>query len=273
MLNTTRASGLTFLFPEGDTVVGPTLQAYGEFAQPEVDFLLEAAAAPKGRYLDVGANIGAIALPFARRRPGWKVTAIEAHRGLAAILSANTHANHLANVDVINAAAGPERAIAEFPLLSLDQKVNFGDSGFHRGAAKAPVLQLPLDEIAPDADVIKVDVQGFEPQVLQGAKEILARRRAVWLIERSRHDGVRRQVHGAMTDAGYDLFWFFSPFGTRVSPRMPKTDQMVDGDGAWAAIPSGRPSPWPLTRVEGADEPLPGQSRAYPYLARYGFAD
>ncbi|MCR5873398.1 FkbM family methyltransferase [Phenylobacterium sp. J426] len=272
MLNSTRASGLTFLFPEGDTVVGPTLQAYGEFAQPEVDFLVEAAAAPEGRYLDVGANIGAIALPFARRRPAWKVTAIEAHRGLAAILAANTHGNHLANVDVINAAAGPTRAIAEFPLLSLDQKVNFGDSGFHRAAAKTPVLQLPLDEIASDADVIKVDVQGFEAEVLRGSTAIRAAGKAIWFLETPADAKARAEVFDLLRAARCELFWFFSPFGTRRSPRNPVEGKGVGGDANWVAVPPGRGAAWPLTPVRDAQEPRPGHADAYPYLERYGFS-
>jgi len=271
MFNCTRASGLTFLFPERDTVVGPTLQIYGEFAQPEVDFLVDVATAERGVFLDVGANIGAIALPFARRRPGWRVTAVEAHRGLSAVLATNTLGNHLYNVEVVNAAAGPERAIADFPLVPLDAETNFGDSGFHRKAPRAATLQLPVDELAPEADVIKVDVQGFEAEVLKGASATLAAGRAIWFIETPSEPAVRREVHDTFRSNGYGLFWFFSPFGTRRSPRGKATGQALGGDANWVAAPAGRPSPWPLPPVRDPLEARPARAAEYPYLQRYGF--
>ncbi|MGA0605481.1 FkbM family methyltransferase [Phenylobacterium sp. VNQ135] len=270
MLNCTRASGLTFLFPEGDTVVGQALQRYGEFAGPEVDFLVEAATAAEGRFLDIGANIGAIALPFARRAPGWRVTAVEPHRGLCSVLAANTHANHLENVEVVNAAAGAVRTIVDFPTLPLDQKLNFGDSGFHQNAPLTPVLQLPADALGADAAVIKVDVQGFEAEVLKGSSEILRTGRALWFIEKPATPESRREVFETLQAAGCEIFWFFSPFGTRRSPRPRARNDRVNGDDNWVATPAGVSSPWPLTRVADAEEPRPHHVDAYPYLRRYG---
>lgn len=271
MLNSTRAAGLTFLFPEGDTVVGPSLQRFGEFARPEVDFLVEAARGPSGVFLDVGANIGAIALPFALHRPGWAVTAVEAHRGLCAVLSANAFGNHLYNVQTVNAAAGPGRAIVEFPMHPLDNVLNFGDSGFHQTARRAALLQLPVDELAPDASIIKVDVQGFEAEVLKGAGRTLAARQAIWFLEVPTDVQARGEMAAALLSADYTLYWFFSPFGTRVSPRGKVAAGTLEGDANFVAVPAGRDPPWPLTLVRDPQEPRPGVASAYPYLARYGY--
>ena len=67
MLDITRAYGLDFLFPKNDMVIGASLRQYGEFARPEVELIVEhMGSGPEGScYIDVGANIGSIALPVA----------------------------------------------------------------------------------------------------------------------------------------------------------------------------------------------------------------
>lgn len=71
LLDVTRAFDLDFRFPASDTIVGPTLRTYGEFSRVELDILLHLACDPTGVMVDAGANIGSLALPFARARPGW----------------------------------------------------------------------------------------------------------------------------------------------------------------------------------------------------------
>src|SRR4051812_46304360 len=99
MLEVAEAYGLSFFYPRGDHAVGASLRDHGEFARPESDLICDylAAAAP-GTFIDVGANIGAIALPVAARHPAWRVLALEAHRGLAGVLAANAYGARLFNV-------------------------------------------------------------------------------------------------------------------------------------------------------------------------------
>lgn len=63
---TTEAYGLEFEVPVSDIGVGLCPREYGEFARPELDFIT---ASCGGDLLDVGANVGAICLPFASARP------------------------------------------------------------------------------------------------------------------------------------------------------------------------------------------------------------
>lgn len=272
MLNSARAFGLTFLFPERDTVVGATLRDHGEFARPEVDFLLALASEQTGTYLDVGANVGAIALPFAAARPRWRVRAVEAHGRLAGVLAANAYANHLYNVEVIHAAAGARREVVDFPTHPLNASGNFGDSGFHqRSSVSEPIALLPLDEIAPeDVRVIKVDVQGFEAEVLRGSPRLLAARQAVWFLEASPNRERFADMVSILLEAGYGLHWFWSPFVTPQAMRNPKQD--ATGDANVVALPPGHESPWPLPRLTSPEETRPGSGGAYRYLARYGFS-
>jgi hypothetical protein len=130
MLDKTVAYGLDFYFPAADKTVGPCLVQYGEFSKVLLDlFVAMSADFGPSTMIDVGANIGSISLPFAKQCPEWSVVAIEAHRGIAGILSANALNNKLYNVEVINAAAGQMRGIVDFPATSLTESINWGTVG------------------------------------------------------------------------------------------------------------------------------------------------
>src|SRR5690349_21262673 len=115
MLDRTIAYGLDFTFPLKDNAIGANLALYGEFARPISDFLIEHATAETGLLIDAGANIGAISLPFAARRPNWRVISIEPHRGLSALLSANAVNNRLMNIEVAQVCVGLAPGIVGFP--------------------------------------------------------------------------------------------------------------------------------------------------------------
>ena len=274
MLDLTAAYDLTFMFPAGDKVVGPALRDSGEFSRVELDFLLEHGEAGQGATLiDVGANIGSIALPFAKARPDWRVIAVEAHRGLAGVLSANALTNRLFNVEVMHAAAGPERSIAEFPATALTAQGNFGELGFRVQGETEPVLMRPLDAFAPpNTALVKVDVEGFEFEVLQGARDLIAAQRATWILEASvQHSRTAAQVIAAFQSAGYQVFWFYVPFATPRSPKRAPANPLT-GDANIVALPPGVPNRWSLRPVVEPGESRPGSTDAYPYLARYGYA-
>jgi len=272
MLDSTVAYGLTFLFPAADSAVGASLRNHGEFARTELDFLVEMATG-KGALIDVGANIGAIGLPFASRRPDWKVLAIEAHRGLAGVLAANTLNNRLYNVDLVNAAAGAERGLADFPATPLSATTNFGSIGFKmRGGPTEAIRMLTLDEAAPpDTRLVKIDVEGFEPQVLKGAADLLARREAIWLVEATvQNPEASTEVVRVFQEAGYAVHWFYAPFATPHSPKGPP-QEAARGDANVVALPPGVANLWNLPLVGAPGEMRPGSAAAYPYLARYGY--
>jgi FkbM family methyltransferase len=272
MLDCTFAYGLSFLFPAGDTTVGPCLRNHGEFARTEFDYFVELADGA-GTFIDVGANIGAIALPFAKQRPQWKVIAVEAHRGLSGILAANAMVNGLHNVEVFHAAVGAERKLVEFPTTSLTTKFNFGTLSFERDTGSTETVRmLTLDELAPaDTRLIKIDVEGFEPTVLRGAKELLRRRTAIWLAEATPQNPVAtKAVIRAFQDAGYSTYWFYAPFVTPIAEKGRPANAMI-GDPNVVALPPGTPNTWALPPVNGLDDQRPDSASAYPYLARYGY--
>lgn len=135
-------------------------------------------------FIDVGAHIGWFTtLAASRVGPTGQVIACEPYPSNAAVLRANVDLNHAGNVRVVEVALGSQEGTLS--LASVE-----GESGgvtalewAHEGRAEVPMTTL--DAIAADVQdiaLVKLDVEGWEPRVLRGAVESLARARHV-LIE------------------------------------------------------------------------------------------
>lgn len=269
MLETTNAYGLDLLTPSADTGVSKALREFGEFARPEVELIAELLGA--GTYVDVGANLGSIALPVAQS--GRRVVAIEANRGLAGLLATNALNNRLYNVEVHHAAVGETRRLAKFPMVPLSEVTNLGISGFHlAGRYPEEVVQMTtLDAITPpDTTIIKIDVEGYERQVMVGAEAVLRNIRPAWIVESGSDTPENRVVMEMFRAAGYRLWWFLAPFVTRQTSRSGDPSMLTRGDFNIVALPDGREPPWEMPLVTGPP-PRPVGPANYPYLARFGF--
>lgn len=273
MLDQATAYGLEFLFPAADEAVGASLRDYGEFSRIMLDWLLSEADG-SGALIDVGANLGSVCLPFAAKRPAWRVLAIEAHQGLSQILSANVKQNRLANVTVLTAAAGDASGVVDFPAPPLDRSGNHGTLSLgDSSSALRSTRMVTLDEIAPpNTRLVKIDVEGFEPAVLAGAAGLLAGHGAAWVIEASvQHPEAARAVLRLLRGFGYQPFWFYVPHVTPANGRAMPGEPAL-GDANVVALPPGAVNRWNLTPVLDPDEARPRAHAAYRYLDRYGYA-
>jgi FkbM family methyltransferase len=275
MLISTDAFGMQFLAPENDFGIGQTLRASGEFAKVESDLIIDYLRAEPGTFIDVGANLGTIALPVAQA-VGTRVIAIEAQRVMAMLLSANVCNNRLLNIDVIPAAAGAQSGLVRFPQGRLDQSpVNYGMVGArflgHAQLTDEEVRVCALDDIAPeDTRFVKIDVEGAEPAVLAGASRLIHEVRPVWLLEATENTmTAARETMRVMLAANYRLFWFYAPFVTPQAIRPGK--QNMTGDLNFVALPEGAPNLWDLPPLDSAEDAVPGRATLFGYLARYGF--
>lgn len=167
--------------------------------------------------IDIGANIGAHTLPIAAAvSPGGRVHAFEptayAFGKLGANLSLNPELESLVTTTQVllgnGAAEVPEEIYAGWPL-EFGRNLHPGHGGEPHSTAGASSgtlddLLSPLDRV----DFIKIDVDGHEAPVLQGAGEVLEQFRPPILIELCPHVCV---IHGysfaalvhLLTDAGY----------------------------------------------------------------------
>ena len=123
---------------------------------------------PGDRVIDVGANIGYYALMFARlvRKEG-SVLCIEPEPDNLVELRRNVAGNDLCNVEILGVAAGEKVG-----------RVGFA-AGINGRVASEPNGQLDVDMVLLDSvingkiDLIKIDVEGYEGQVLAGAHRVL----------------------------------------------------------------------------------------------------
>ncbi len=153
-------------------------------------------------FWDVGANIGAISLVAARlcRR----VVAFEPDPRSLTLLRRHVTANRCSNVDIAALALG---AMAGSAMLHQASATNTGMTSLvnHRastvGAVAVPVVRAD-DYLREHPDlsptVIKIDVEGAEEQVIEGARELLGacRPRAI-VFEAEADTGRRPTIHAS----------------------------------------------------------------------------
>lgn len=274
LYKTTQAYGLDFNYLSADNGIGPVLDQYGEFARVESDLMaayIEAAGA-SGSLVDVGANIGTICLPLAAAFADLRVLAVEANRHTAGVLSKNVEQNSLSNVEVVHAAVGARSGTIDFPTPPLDMAISYGRLGAHMAGRvpSEPVRLRMLDEIAPpDTKLVKIDVEGFEDQVLAGAGRVLNDLRPVWVVEANpsaRH--VTEAVMRRFLAAGYRLHGLLTPFVTGRAPRGAKLERWTL-DLNFVARPAEHSNLWDLPAITDPEAPWIIDRKAYPYLARY----
>jgi FkbM family methyltransferase len=143
---------------------------------PDIMRLLRRRLRPGDTVFDVGANIGTYTLPLAREvGPRGRVIAFEPNRSTRACLRRNIRTNHLRQVAIVAAAAGPAPGRATLRAPSD----NLGEVHVEPDACGATVVTT-LDAEAKrlrveDATFLKLDVEGYELPALRGAEVLLAR--------------------------------------------------------------------------------------------------
>ncbi len=121
-------------------------------------------------YIDIGANVGVTVIPAAKSiGASARVIAFEPHPSICSYLKENIELNNLTNVEIHNCALGNQRGEINFTNKLNDEtnRVVFS-SGKN---IKVPIALLDdfgneLDNIA----LLKIDVEGYEKYVIEGAK-------------------------------------------------------------------------------------------------------
>ena len=131
-------------------------------------------------FVDVGANVGYFTtLASGRVGPRGKVIAFEPDPDSCALLRDNLRRNGARNAVVFNCALGSEDRAGQL----YRSKSNFGDHRVAAGNEDRESVSISIrrfDAVCADltvsrVDLIKIDVQGYEPQVLEGMGDSLDR--------------------------------------------------------------------------------------------------
>ena len=176
------------LYLKRDLYVGRSLALYGEFSEIEAAFLASYAPAD-GVAVDAGANIGAHTLVLARAvGPRGMVIAAEPQRAVFQILCANLALNEIRNAHAFHCALGAAAGRTKIPAFDYRQENNYG--GVSAGAERGETVRVQtVDGLSlPRLDLLKIDVEGWEAEVLRGAAASIKRHRPVLYVEADRMD-------------------------------------------------------------------------------------
>jgi len=171
--------GIYFKIPSLREPVAFHLLIDGVYESQLLEFIFSKLASDSV-FIDVGANIGAIALPVAQKlAAGGRVLAIEPSPTIFPYLQENAILNHFTNIEFIQKAAckvdHQTLAFYEAPL----EKFGMGSLGAQFHQHPIQVETCTLDALAEEkrirkVDIIKVDVEGFEVTVFEGAEYLLS---------------------------------------------------------------------------------------------------
>ncbi len=194
--------------PSRDNGVEMSLYETGTYEAGTLD-IFKRFLNPGDCFIDIGANIGLMSL-YASKLVGetGKVISFEAHPETFKWFQFNIDLNHAANIQANSFALGSEAGNAE---IYDNWDINRGgaslivkskDSVGH--AIEVKVLDEVLDsKVVPK--LIKIDVEGFELPVLQGAEKTIRKHQPILVVEYSPN---RDNVHKA-----FELFDFIKDLG------------------------------------------------------------
>lgn len=201
-----------FLYNPNDRYIGQALQHYGEAHEVELQ-LLRQLCGPGDCVFDLGANLGDHTVPLAQHvgERGF-VFAFEPQRVIFQMLCANVALNNLVNVDCVHAAVGAERGKVLIPEIDYSAEANYGGIEVSSFSEGRPVPRIVLDDYVGvrRADLIKIDVEGMERDVLQGARRFLERFRPVLYVENDRLDRSRALIE-LLSALEYRAYWHVAP--------------------------------------------------------------
>ena len=136
----------------------------------------------KGVYVDVGANIGNHSVYFANHCPSTKVISFEPERECFYFLQLNMKTNSTKEFEVHSVGAWNESRKAY--LKRFPSYKNMGQSKIVNEPSGDEVYLIPLDGfIKESVALIKIDVEGAEEKVINGAKELISRCKPVIVCE------------------------------------------------------------------------------------------
>lgn len=136
--------------------------------------------------IDGGANFGVYTLELARMMLGWgRVLAFEPQRLPFYALAGNIVLNNLFNARAMWAALGKGNGVAKVPMVDPYKPLNYGGvpldpyqplDGTQIEGVREEVQVCTVDSFGLERlDLLKLDVEGMELEVLEGAQETIKR--------------------------------------------------------------------------------------------------
>lgn len=202
------------MYLNNDEYIGRSLDLYGEFSELEWN-LFSQIIKPDMTVIDVGANIGAHTIPMAKAvGAGGHVLAFEPQRMIFNMLCGNIALNALINVKPFMNAVGNEPGVTDVPIMNINKINNFGGvslTACPKSVSCEPVPVVTIDNFAlAKCHFLKIDVEGMEQSVIEGATQLLKRCCPIIYVENDRVNKSEPLIR-TILNKGYRLYWHAPP--------------------------------------------------------------
>ncbi|MFM8983534.1 MAG: FkbM family methyltransferase [Spartobacteria bacterium] len=241
------------VWPVSDTTIGKALELYGEFAEGE-NRVMARYIRPGNLVVDVGANLGTTVLPASKAvgKDG-TVFAFEPQPIIAQCLNTTLSLNDCFNVRVFSNALGNEQGWGRIPSAGIENSGNHGSNALGSQGLQVPILKLDDIEL-PSCELIKLDVEGYEWPVLQGAFQQILLHRPVIYLEAKKIKSTNLCIQWLLAN-GWRCYWHFAFFYRRDNFR--KNMQNIFGavgDMNVLAIPNSKQQPDDMPEIINPNE-------------------
>ena len=215
-----------FYFYRGDSIIGVSLAYYGEFTENELG-LLRNFINPTSVVYDIGANIGFHTTAFAKNAK--HVYAFEPNKNNFKLLDMNTF--HDKNVTLIEGAVSDVEGTAIISDFKLGEVGNFGEcklTDVGQECVTTTIDRLVNDKEIEPPHVVKIDVEGFEWNVIKGMQKTISENLPVIFYEHMHGDDLPK-VYDYLTSLAYEIYWF--PCGNYNPNNYYKNKENIFGNG------------------------------------------
>jgi len=247
ILGTTDTKVGEMLVYKNDNIISYSLALFGEYCDAEVD-IMSRYLTPESIYVDVGTNIGYHALAV-HQRVGCQVRGFEPHPNHFAIAAYNCKDKP---IRIYNTAVGNSNGVINIKDFDPEKSGNFGEVSIsEEGTVEVSLIKLDELEELTHCDLIKIDVEGHELDVLQGATRLLNANRPVVFYE-----AIEPNSYGPcfeyLRDMQYKQYWVTCR-NKPLAPTYKQSDENpfdMYGVSNILAVPAEKMQPTDLAPVE-----------------------
>ncbi|WGE32343.1 FkbM family methyltransferase [Actinobacillus genomosp. 2] len=207
---------------EGD-FISQYAKSYGEWSEAEVILFQKILNSPQHNVIEVGANIGMHAIPIAKMIPNGKLFCFEPQRIIFQTLCCNINLNSLTNVYCYPMGISHYAYQTQIQSSNYNTAWNYGSFSIDKGfstegdftgnISQETISIIPIDQHneiqqLDHLRLLKIDAEGFELNVLNGAKQTIEKHRPIIFIEAHLHSF--EVLYDYLTAIDYDCYWFIS---------------------------------------------------------------
>lgn len=187
---------------------------------------------PKGIVLDLGANIGITAVPLAQKYPDIELHAYEPIPENFNALSSVVKWSDLKNIRLFNFALGDREGFLDMimPVRGKARMQGLCTAYDKHSDEKGIIYKVPvkrLDDLYKDKNIvaIKIDVENFEYEVLEGSRTLLSVNKPVIYCELWNNEK-RKLVFDLVRSLDYEIFTYDGALKTLVPLKNETTSKI-----------------------------------------------